>query len=73
MLGKILLLGLALWLVLTLLRQYRHSVDRSQPEQAKNEDMVRCATCGLHLPKGESIEADGRFFCCEDHRHQLRP
>ena len=27
------------------------------------EDMVRCAYCGVHLPKGESIKSGERFFC----------
>ena len=67
MLGKMVLLGLALWLVLTLLKQYRRSID--QPDQAPpvSQDMVRCSVCGVHLPKSESIERDGTFFCCAEH------
>ena len=52
--------------VYLLIRSYR----KSEPQQDKPiaEDMVRCAHCGMHLPKGESISADGRFFCCAEHR-----
>jgi uncharacterized protein len=32
------------------------------------EPMVACARCGLHIPKGESVEADGRHYCCPEHR-----
>lgn len=40
--------------------------DKAVP--TKTEDMVRCAHCGVHLPKGESILADGRHYCSDAHR-----
>ncbi len=70
MLGKILLLGLVLWLVLTILKQYRRSIDQQPPKKPETEDMVRCAECGVHLPRSESIEDDGRYYCSEDHRNR---
>jgi len=48
---------------------------RKQPPQqdvAITEDMVRCAHCGVHLPKGESVLADGHFFCSAEHRDAYR-
>lgn len=45
---------------------------RKQPPQHDKaisaENMVCCAHCGVHLPKGESVEADGKFFCGAEHR-----
>lgn len=38
----------------------------------KVEDMVRCAHCGVHLPRGESIQAEGLFFCSAEHRDATR-
>jgi uncharacterized protein len=32
------------------------------------EPMVACARCGLHVPASESVEADGRHYCCQEHR-----
>ncbi len=32
------------------------------------EEMVRCAHCGVHLPRSESVTSQGQFFCCNDHR-----
>jgi uncharacterized protein len=32
------------------------------------EPMVACARCGLHVPRSESVEADGRHYCCAEHR-----
>ncbi|WP_304056396.1 PP0621 family protein [Nitrosomonas communis] len=43
---------------------------KKQPTKSKNEieDMVRCAHCGLHIPRSESITADNKFFCSTEHR-----
>ncbi|MDH4215415.1 MAG: PP0621 family protein [Gallionella sp.] len=46
------------------------SFRKNTPPQDKPvvDEMVRCAHCGVHLPKGESIQGDGQFFCCVEHR-----
>ncbi len=31
------------------------------------EDMVRCRTCGLNLPKSEAVRAGGGWACCAEH------
>ena len=38
------------------------------PQVKGSEDMVRCSHCGVHLPRSESILAEGKFFCSEEHR-----
>jgi uncharacterized protein len=30
--------------------------------------MVKCAHCGIHLPRSESIASGNLSFCCEEHR-----
>lgn len=42
-----------------------------QDSKATSEDMVRCAQCGVHLPKSESILAGGKFYCCDAHRREF--
>jgi len=56
--------------VYLIIRSYR----KNEPRQDKPvvDDMVRCSQCGVHLPKGESVQADGRFFCCIEHRDAYR-
>jgi len=56
--------------VYLLIRSYR----KQAPQQDKPvaEDMVRCVYCGVHLPKGESVQADGQFFCGAEHRDAYR-
>ncbi len=31
------------------------------------EDMVRCAQCGVHLPRSESYLVGGKYYCSEAH------
>ena len=57
-------------LVYLLFKAYRKKAPPNK--QAIAEDMVRCAQCGVHLPKGESVESDGQFFCGTGHRDAYR-
>jgi uncharacterized protein len=34
---------------------------------ATAEDMVRCATCRLNLPKSEAVPFEGGWACCAEH------
>lgn len=53
--------------VYLLLKSYRRN-STPPPEAPKTEDMVRCLQCGVHVPKSESVQAEGRNFCCIAHR-----
>jgi uncharacterized protein len=55
--------------VYLLLRSYRRQAPK-QDAPAPAEEMVRCAQCGVHLPKSESILAGGSFYCSEAHRRE---
>jgi uncharacterized protein len=39
------------------------------------DQLVRCAQCGVHMPRGEAIVAQGHPFCSSDHarRYATRP
>ncbi len=56
--------------VYLLIRSFRKQAPKQ--DLPATEDMVRCAHCGVHLPKGESVQADGRFFCSAEHRDAYR-
>lgn len=30
--------------------------------------MVRCATCQLHLPQDQALQANNQWYCCDAHR-----
>ncbi|WP_454696551.1 PP0621 family protein [Achromobacter aegrifaciens] len=31
------------------------------------ESMVRCAHCGIHLPRSEALQQDGQIWCSAEH------
>jgi len=66
--GKILLLAIAIWLVITILKQYRQSIEKKDTEtKPLPEDMVQCISCGVHLPKSDSLLINNEYYCCESH------
>lgn len=69
--SRLLFLFAIVAVVYLLVRSYRRNAATSE-DSGVAEDMVRCAHCGVHLPKGESVEADGQFFCGAEHRDAYR-
>lgn len=53
-----------------LVRSYGKNTARQDKSATQDvaEDMVRCAHCGVHLPKGESMLVAGKYFCSAAHR-----
>lgn len=68
--SRLLLLAAIAAVVYLLLRSFRKSVP--PPQDPAVEDMVRCAQCGVHLPRSESILSAGNFFCSAEHRDAYR-
>jgi uncharacterized protein len=64
----VVLVVIAVWLVRRALRAsaLRKSHRQGEP-QVKPGDLVRCAHCGVHLPRGEARQAEGALFCSEEH------
>jgi uncharacterized protein len=71
-LAKIILLVLGLLLAYWILRSYRRRIARgdAKPSAGAGEDMVKCAHCGVHLPRSESIVTQGNFYCSPEHRRE---
>jgi uncharacterized protein len=68
--SKILLLiviGFVVWVVI---RAYQRSLNRATtPARSQTvEDMVKCAQCGVNLPRSEAIFSGGEFFCTPEHK-----
>lgn len=41
---------------------------RSRPESlGKAEEMVRCANCGVYMPRSEAIKQSDQFWCSSEH------
>ena len=58
--------------VFLLLKSMRKGPPQQQGGKPVAEDMVRCAQCGVHLPRSESIMTGGNYFCCVEHRDAWR-
>jgi uncharacterized protein len=68
--SRLLFLLAIIVVVYLLLRSLRRGAPRQDDVSASAEEMVRCARCGVHLPKSEAILADGKFYCCDAHRRE---
>ena len=68
--NKLLLIVIVGAIVYFIVRGHVRSIARERQVKpaAPEEDMVRCAQCGVHLPKSESVAAPGKYFCSEEHR-----
>jgi uncharacterized protein len=59
----VLLVVLAVWLIRRALR----GPAPGKTSQVKEADLVRCAHCGVHLPRSEARETQGLLYCSEEH------
>lgn len=63
----------ARWLVKTMRAAQTQAAMRGARPQPSTEPrqlaepMVRCAVCGVHAPKSESVFGGARYFCCAEH------
>ncbi len=67
---KYLLLVIGLIVVYWLFKAYKIRTRRGprDPAARAGEDMVRCAQCGVHLPRSESLPSGQVFYCSAEHR-----
>ena len=61
----ILLVVAAAWLVRRALRRAAPPADA--PAKQTSDELVRCAQCGLLLPRGEARMAGGAIYCSDEH------
>ncbi|MHB0975528.1 MAG: PP0621 family protein [Thiobacillus sp.] len=68
--GKILLLIIIGLVVYAMIRNYQRSLNKPSGTSREQtvEDMVKCAHCGVNLPRSEAIYSGGEFFCTPEHK-----
>ncbi|MBI4293273.1 MAG: hypothetical protein HY661_17495 [Betaproteobacteria bacterium] len=70
--GKIILflvLAVAAYLFIRgAMRTKRGDTRADRHAETPAENMKACARCGVNLPRSEALEADGNYFCSEEHR-----
>ena len=67
------IIGLAIWLVVVILRQMigtrrQKSAAKKSPPASAYTAMVSCHHCNLHIPQAEAIQEGDRYYCCIEHR-----
>ena len=71
---KFLLLLAVLVAVYWIFKAHRRKIQRGSRQAPRGvEDMVRCAQCGLHLPRSESLMSGQVFYCSAEHRRLREP
>ncbi len=61
-------IGLVVWILFRLAK-----APRVEKKPAKKVDeMVRCARCGMFVPRHEAISEGDRYYCCSQHRDEDR-
>jgi uncharacterized protein len=67
---KFLLFLIAVFVLLWLLRGSWRRARRPPPSESSEapQPMLRCAQCGLHLPRDEALPGRGGVFCGAAHR-----
>lgn len=67
---KILLLIVVGFVVWALIRNYQRSLNKPSARTGEKavENMVKCAHCGVNLPRSEAIYSGGDFFCTPEHK-----
>lgn len=43
---------------------------RNRPRENAAAPMVRCAHCGVHVPKAQALSQDQRWYCSQAHLEQ---
>jgi len=67
--GRVLLLiliGIALWWLLRGFFRSQVRDEKPAAQSALGEDMVRCARCGVNLPRSESRDEGGKPVCASN-------
>ncbi len=66
---RLLILALAIWLAYRAIKYYlgRPKPPAPTPTATSTPDMVRCAQCGLHVPKLEAVRDGEQFYCGTQH------
>jgi len=69
--GRLIFLLLVVAAVVWLLR--RAVGGRAERDAAPPPDLVRCARCGVHVPRNEATRASGGLLYCSDDHARLGP
>ena len=73
MIGRIFLVFVLLAVSFYVVKYLRAKLDDSQKflkKDTKDQKMVKCQHCGLHIPDSEAIKQGDKIFCTLEHAKQ---
>ena len=66
---RLIAIALVFWLLYRMIHRMLVKPSPEKPSSPRvGTDMVRCAHCGIHIPKNEALQQDGYDYCSEEHR-----
>ena len=68
--GRLLFIALAVVLLVWLVRRALRKPDKGAARDADArlaQELVRCAHCGVHLPRADAVLAEARIYCSPAH------
>ena len=65
---RVLVFGLAIWLLYKFYTIYKARLAAMDSQEVKGGNMVKCSECGAYTPESKSIESGAHHFCCESHQ-----
>ncbi len=65
---RLIFIAFAVWVIVSLVRNYLRRAAMPKPPSQRIGTMVRCARCGLHVPAGEALVKGERYYCSATHR-----
>ena len=67
--GRLIFIALAVVLVVWLLRRALREPGKGAAEADARlaQELVRCAHCGVHLPRADAVLAETRIYCSPAH------
>ena len=69
---RLLLIALAVWIIVVLIRNRRgrQTTLNKRQDKAAIDSIVPCEVCGTHVPEAEAIVEAGKYYCSAEHRDQ---
>ena len=72
---RLIILGLIIYLVVVAFKRNNPNIKNNDgilkkdapTKEQEIENMVRCATCEVHLPRSEAFLVNGDFYCSKEH------
>lgn len=70
---RLIIFAAVVFLVIQLVRRWLNQPDKTTAISQDQGEMIRCAHCGLYIPRAEAITSGERSYCSVEHRDADHP